>query len=200
MSLRKIKPAALMPLLFLASFLLPDGNHPAHADYYKYTDKTGAVCITNNPDAVPPKYRATMKVIREETLAKKDRESRIGTPAQPAAGVAPQEKNDVAPLEPASPLARLTSGAPWKKPALVAGAIVCLFLFVRKLSAILPSALLAKVIYLAFFLGTFVFLYKAYAEHVTNSFFTIKTKVIAMFEKSNRREAPDALEKQLQER
>lgn len=62
----------------------------------------------------------------------------------------------------------------------------------RKLSSLLSSALLAKVIYLAFFLGVFAFAYKSYAEHVTSSYFSIKKKVLAMFEKANRREMPES--------
>jgi hypothetical protein len=68
----------------------------------------------------------------------------------------------------------------------------------RLLSYLLPegtdvreTALLGRVIYLAFFLGVFVFAYKAYADHVTNSYFSIKNKILVMFEKSNRREMPD---------
>lgn len=60
-----------------------------------------------------------------------------------------------------------------------------------KLSSLLSSALLAKVIYLAFFPGVFAFAYKSYAEHVTSSYFSIKKKVLAMFEKANRREMPE---------
>jgi hypothetical protein len=33
--------------------------------------------------------------------------------------------------------------------------------------------------------------YKAYADHVTNSYFSIKNKILVMFERSNRREMPD---------
>ena len=204
MSLSKTKPSFFILSLFFLSLLLLEGNRPAHADYYRYTDKTGAVCMTNTLDSVPHKYRAAMKVIREETLAKKERATRIesphAAPAQPAAGVAPEERRDVTPPEQASPLSRLASGPPWKKAAVIACVIVCLFLIVRKLTDLLPSAHLAKVICLAFFFGTFVFLYKIYTEQLTNSFFTIKTRMIAMFEKSNRREAPDPLEMHLQER
>lgn len=204
MSLSKTKTSFFILCLFFASLLLLEGNRPANADYYRYTDKTGTVCMTNTLDSVPHKYRATMKVIREETLAKKDRRTRIESPhdapPQPAAGVAPEEKKDVTPPEQASPLTRLASAPPWEKAALIACVIACLFLIVRKLTNLLPSALLAKVVCLAFFLGTFVFLYKTYTDHLTNSFFTIKSRMIAMFEKSDRREAPDPLEKHLQER
>lgn len=192
MSVKSVK-SVLSSVLLLTLFLV--FLQTAHADYYKYTDKSGAVCITNNLDSVPPRYRSTMKLIREETLARKDRASRLETPretpAAPAIGASPQEKGVAPPPEPTSAFGRLTARFPWLNPVLVACAIFCAFLVVRKWSSELPSALLAKVIYLAFFLGAFVFVYKSYAEHVSNSYFTIKTKVIAMFEKSNRRELPE---------
>ena len=181
--------------------ILPSFLQTAHADYYKYTDKSGALCITNNPDAVPPKYRSNMKVIREETLARKDKASRLETPretpAAPAIGDSPLEKGVAAPPEPTSAFGRFTARFPWLRPVLVVCAIFCAFLVVRKWSSALPSALLARVIYLAFFLGAFVFVYKSYAEHVSNSYFTIKTKVITMFEKSSRREIPEPGERPL---
>lgn len=195
MSVPNMKAASVIIFLFLACFLLPDGTRSAHADYYKYTDKTGAVCITNTLDSVPPKYRATMKVIREETLAKKDNASRIETPRRDAPAPEPpgaaEEQIQAAPAAPASTFGRLSARFPWFKPVFVVCAILCTFLVVRKLSAIIPSALLARLIYLAFFLGAFVLVYKSYTDHLSNSYATVKTKFIALFEKSNRREAPD---------
>lgn len=183
----------LLSLLLLP--LLPSFLQTAHADYYKYTDKSGAVCITNNLASVPARYRSTMKVIREETLAKKDKATRLETPREPSAAPAiagsPQEKADVTPSEPLSTFGRLSARFPWFKPALFVSGAILLFLIVRKLADALPSALLAKVIYLAFFLGAFVFVYKSYADHLSNSYLTFKTKLITMFEKANRREAPE---------
>ena len=40
---------------------------PVGADMYKYVDDAGSVTITNNIDSVPKKYRASMKVVKEET-------------------------------------------------------------------------------------------------------------------------------------
>jgi hypothetical protein len=197
MSVPSMKAASVILFLVVACFLLPDGTRSAYADYYKYTDKTGAVCITNTPDSVPPKYRATMKVIREETLEKKDRGSRIETPRRvapaPASPGAAEERKQAAPAAPASTFGRLSARFSWFKPVIVVCAILCTFLVVRKLSATLPSALFARLIYLAFFLGVFVFVFKSYADHLSNSYFTVKTKFIALFEKANRREVPDTV-------
>lgn len=192
MSAPRIKAASIILFLLLA-WLLLDRTQSA-ADYYKYTDKTGAVCISNTRDSVPPAYRTSMKVIREETLAKKDKASRIETTprdatAPPSPGAA-EEQKPVAPPTPVSTFSQ-TSARPWIKPALVVCAILCTFLAIRKLSALIPSALLARLIYLAFFLGAFVFVYKSYADHLSNGYSTVRTKILAMFEKANRREASD---------
>lgn len=184
--------AALVLLVCIGAFC---GD--ARADYYKYTDGSGAVCITNRIDAVPSKYRATMKVIREETVAGKVN----GAPREPlrenvaAPEASPQSREQaVAPEEPASRLGQVFSRFPWARPLLVVCVIVTAFLIVNKLSSLISSPLLARVVYLAFFLAIFVFAFKSYAEHVTNSYFSIKTKVLAMFEKANRREAPASAE------
>ena len=191
MAVKSMNTILLSLLLAILSFL-----QTAHADYYKYTNKRGAVCITNNLDSVPLKYRSTMKIIREETLAEKDKAMRLVTPpeppAAPAIGGFPQAKAEVAPSEPQSTLGRMSARFPWFKPVLVACGIMLLFLIVRKLADVLPSPILAKVIYLAFFLGAFVFVYKSYADHLSNNYLAIKTKIFALFEKANKRETPES--------
>lgn len=188
-----VKTAALAALVSLMGVGGLSGA--ACADYYKYTDGSGVVCITNSLGTVPPKYRATMKVIREETLAKKDKGARTEAPreASVAPEAAPQAEapNNAPSEEPASFSGRLFARFPWSRPLCIVFAILMAFFLVRKLSSHISSALLSKVIYLAFFLGIFVFAYKAYAEHVTASYFSIKNKILVMFEKSNRREMPD---------
>jgi hypothetical protein len=195
MHVPSIKAVSVLLFLIPAGLLLLHDTD-AHADYYKYKDKNGALCITNSRDSVPPKYRATMKVIREETLEKKVRASRIVTPRgdtpTPAPSGATEELKQAAPAASASTSGRIWDRFPWVKPVMVVCAILCTFMVVRKLSSILPSALFARLLYLAFFLGTFVFVFKSYADHLSNSYFTVRTKILALFEKANRREAPNA--------
>jgi len=195
MSVSTMKAASL--ILLLACLLLPDGTRSAHADYYKYTDKTGAVCITNTPDSVPPKYRATMKVIREEAIEKKDRASRIVTERRDAPAPEPtrsaEEWKKTPPVSSTSTFGRLSTSFTWFKPVIVICTILGTLLVVRKLSVILPSALLARAIYLAFFLGAFVFVYASYTDHLSSSYSNVKSKFIALFEKASRREAPDTV-------
>jgi len=192
-SIPKMKAASV--ILFFACFSHLYYTRSAHANYYKYTNKTGVVCITNSPDSVPLKYRTTMKVIREETLDIKDKATRIKTPSQvvpaPDPSSVTEERKKDTPAAPESTFGLLLVRFLWFKPVIVVCSILCVFLIVRKLSTILPSALLARLIYLVFFLGAFVFVYKSYADHLSNSYFTIKSKFIALFEKANRREVPD---------
>lgn len=178
---------------------------PAHADFYKYTDKTGSVCISNTIDAVPKQYRATMQIVRDEALEKKDPVARRpsassqsaqpqrAVPALPSSGPqpSPSQQNQLQ-TDASSPAA---TGAPagqrWRQPLMYGGAIVVIFLVVRKVISAISSPQLARVIYLAFFLGVFTFGYKLYADHVVNGYFTTKTRIMAMFEKANRREVPN---------
>lgn len=189
-----VKTAAYAVAMFLICVGVT-GVGEARADYYRYTDGSGAVCITNNLDAVPPKYRSTMKVIREETLAKKDKGARKEESRErPGPETAPQPREQMPSQaeEPAAGSGHLFTRFPWSRPLVLVAAILAGFFLVRKLASILPSALFARVLYLAFFLGIFAFAYKSYAEHVTTSYFAIKKKVLAMFEKANRREMPEA--------
>jgi hypothetical protein len=190
---------ALLPLLLL--ILVSAMAQSAHADYYKYTDGTGSVCITNKIESVPLKYRATMKVIREETLAAKDKVKRPeplrDAQPVPAASAPAPAKTAAAAEEPTSTYSRLAARHAWFKPALIVGAVILLYLIVRKIAAALPSALFARLLCIVFFLGVFVFLYVSYTRYLSSSYFTFKTKMFALFEKSNRREAPEPGERPL---
>jgi hypothetical protein len=172
----------------------------ARADFYKYTDSSGAACITNDSNAVPPKYRATMKVVREEILEKKDPGARKQVPQQAppasrdnsASGI---EQSPAPAAEPASRTESLTGRFPWLKPLVIIAGIGVLFLIVSKVASLLSSPQLSRLIYLGFFLGVSIFGFKLYAESMANSYQTIKTKVLAMFIKANERQAPEAGEK-----
>lgn len=178
-------------LMVLLCFAILGGVPAAHADYYKYTDRGGAVNLTNKLAAVPAKYRSTMKVIKEDTPAKK------APAAQPeSAGeesVTPVGAAVAAPAPvPQGRFAKLSARFVWFKPLLYLGLILAIFVAVTKLTAWLPSPLLSKVIYLAFFLGVFVILYKAYVEYTVESALAVKEKAVTMFKKSMVREAlPD---------
>jgi len=170
----------LTPLLTLTCL-------PARADFYSYTDSNGAVCMTNTLSAVPPQYRSGMKVVKEEAPPKQEappRPRKGTTPVQ-----APQPETAAPPDDPpAQPGWQLPGRFAPATPLLYSGVIVTIFLVIRRLVQQLSSALLARMIYVGFFLGVFVYAYKSYAEHVVGNYFTVKARILKMYEKANRRD------------
>lgn len=162
----------------------------SNADYYKYTDNRGIVNMTNKLENVPAKYRFTMKVVREE------KKKAPAAELQPTAGAeqqtAPVLEQQALP-EPEqkaeSSFSRLCGRFVWLKPLLYVLGGVALFVVVIKVASLL-GPMLSKVIYLTFFLGVFVFLYKAYAEYVVTSSAKIKENAVNMMKKSSNRELP----------
>jgi len=181
----------LLPLFCLCQIL-----SEARADYYKYTDDTGSVCLTNNRNAVPPRFRSTMTVIRDETRPPKVPDApKVPNAAAPMASPATEPvatesaHRKVAPEEvPAGKFGELSSRYVWFKPLVIIGAIFAGFLIVIKVATLLPSPQLARVICLVYFLGIMLFAYKSYADHMAESFVNIKEKILTMFKKANERE------------
>jgi Flp pilus assembly protein TadB len=147
--------------------------------------------MTNNLQSVPKKYRSSMKVIKEESLNKRDAaQQKPQQQAAPATVSAPAEKVAEEPPKPQTRFDQLSARFPWLKPLLIISALLGSCFVVVKLTSFLPSQMLARVICLAFFLGIFVFTYKAYADYMVKSYTDIKEKMLQMFKKSNVREAP----------
>ena len=165
----------------------------ALADYYKYTDGRGVVNITNKLESVPAKYRSNMKVVRE--APKPEPAANQAQQAQPEAApaaAADQESVQPAAQAPAGKFAELSARFPWFRPLVYLAVIVLLTAVVFKVSSLLPSPLLSKAICIAFFLGVFVFLYKAYVTHVVESTVKIKDTATNMMKKSMVREQPQS--------
>lgn len=57
-----MKRSFVFIMLGLALFLVRN----AHADYYKYTDKDGVICISDNLQSVPEQYRKSAVIVRSE--------------------------------------------------------------------------------------------------------------------------------------
>lgn len=189
---------AVMIFLWSAGFF---GQIPlARADYYRYTDNRGVICITNNLNAIPPKYRSTMKTIREDKPATKDKERltqtpRAGSPSVREPEGAGHEPQAAAPSQSDSRLKQLMERFPLIKLLLLIAGIVAAAIIIVKLTSLIPSPQLARLINIAFFLGLFVFAYKLYADNLVGNYFTIKTKVLGLFSRAMVREAPDTGEK-----
>ena len=182
----------LQMMLFFCATL---GVVPAAlADYYKYTDASGVVNISNKLESVPQKYRSHAKIIKDDTLSKQDPGARKQQQAEPVQEESSMPKEAAAPaptLAPQGKIAQLSARFIWFKPLLYVGAIVAAFLVVLKLASMVPSPQLSKLIYLSFFIGVFVFLYKAYVEHVVADSLAVKEKAVTMMKKSSVRELPD---------
>jgi hypothetical protein len=158
----------------------------AFADYYKYTDSHGAVTMTNKLDSVPAKYRAGMKVIPEEKAGvqkqqKLQPEPEQAVAAQPALATTPA-------AAPAGKFDELSQRYVWFKPLVYLGVILAIFLALVKLTTLVSSPLLAKLIYLAFFIGVSVFIFKKNVEHVAESSHEIKEKATSIVNKAAERE------------
>lgn len=182
----KLLPFVLLVGLFLLHGLLPS---ELLADYYKYTDSKGVVTITNKLESVPARYRSKMKVVREAPV----KQAPVAAPApepvsqttaaEPVAGVPAASE-----AEPAGKFAELCSRYVWFRPLAYIVGIVAIWLVICKVTTLLPSPLLSKVIYISFFMGVMVFMYKAYVEHVVASTKKIKDSAVTMMKKSTQRE------------
>ena len=188
---------AVAMLAFLSGVGVFGHTLPACADYYKYRDNKGIICITNNLNAVPPRYRSTMKVIREDKPGRLDR----GNQAQTTPGVSPVVREQAATGhdQPAatssqsdSPFTQLLARFPLIKMLIIIAGIVAASIIIVKLTSMIPSPQLARLINIVFFLGLFVFAYKLYADNLVGNYFTIKTKVLGIFTRANVRAAPEA--------
>lgn len=157
------------------------------ADYYSYTDNRGVVHMTNKLGAVPAKYRSTMRVTREEP-----KKQPAGQASEPSlqASESPSTQQEAPAAQPGG-FAQLASRHLWLKPLLALAAIVVLFLGVTKLASWLSSPMLARVIYISFFVGVMVFLYKTYVDYMVESSMKIKERAVSMIKKSSNRELPD---------
>jgi len=63
MSVKSINSFAVAAMVFLSGAGVFGHTSSACADYYRYKNNKGIICITNNLNSIPPKYRSTMKVI-----------------------------------------------------------------------------------------------------------------------------------------
>lgn len=187
----------LLPILLLCLFVSADFAMvpEALADYYKYTDSQGMISITNKLDSVPAKYRSTMKVVREEPKkaagAGKEAQQPERYEPEVVEATASEQAAALPAQAPAGKFAELSARFVWFKPLAYLAGFIALFVAIVKVTSLLPSPLLSKMIYLGFFLGVFVFVYQAYVAHVVESSLKIKENAAAMMKKSTVRELPE---------
>ncbi len=194
----RINPLLILLLLPFAGVFAQ--NRPAFADYYKYTDSKGTICITNNPKAVPSRYRSTMKVIREDRPASINAGGQLQAPSARVPAV--QEQSSSVSERLAAPTVRsqsrfgkLVTHFPWLEPLIAIGSVVATVLFLIKLRAMVSSPQLAKPIALALFLGVFIFVFKIYVDHFITSYSTIRTKILGISSKTSTSNVPESAAK-----
>jgi len=197
MSLNSITLIALAMLAFLSGVGVFGHTPPACADYYKYRDNKGIICITNNLNAIPPQYRSTMKVIREDKPGRLDRGNQARTapevsPVVREPAAAGHDRPTATSSQSDSPFAQLLARFPLIKMLIMIAGIVAVSIIIVKLTSMIPSPQLARLINIVFFLGLFVFAYKLYADNLVGNYFTIKSKILGIFTRANVREAPEA--------
>lgn len=196
MSVKRMYTFAVALLTFLSGAGVFGQIPFACADYYRYTDNKGIICITNNLNAIPLKYRSSMKVIREDKSGRPDRGIQMQSPQggsaalrEPAA--AGHDRQAATPSQSDSRFVRVMARFPLIKLLIIIAGIVALSIIIVKLTSLIPSPQLARLINIALFLGLFVFAYKLYAENLVGNYFTIKTKILGIFKRANVREAPE---------
>lgn len=179
--------------VMLVLWMTLSGVSLVRAEYYKYTDSNGVVHITNNLSSVPQKDQSRVKVITDEGLSRKDhgapkRQAKMQQESDAPQGDAVQEAAAVPVPAPEGKLAQLSAVHAWFKPLLFIAGTLGGFLVVIKVASAVPSAQLSKLIYLSFFIGVFVLLYKGYIDHVVADTIAVKQKAINIMKKSNVRE------------
>jgi hypothetical protein len=141
-----------------------------------------------------------MRVIREDKPGRLDKGSPMQTPqvGSPVIGesAAGNDRHAAAASHSGSRFARLLARFPLIKMLMIIAGIIVASGIIVKLTSLIPSPQLARLINIVFFLGLFVFTYKVYSDNLVGNYFTIKTKIVGIFTKANMREAPETVGKQ----
>jgi hypothetical protein len=190
MSVKKINHIAVAVLAFLSGAGVFGQTTLACADYYRYTDNKGIICITNNLKAIPSKYRSTMKVIGEDKPGRLERGGQTQTPQEGPSAVrepaaAGHDRQAATTSLSDSRFVQFMERFPLIKLLIIIAGIVASSIIIIKLTSLIPSPQLARLINITFFLGLFVFAYKIYAESLVGNYFTVKTKVLGIFTRAN---------------
>jgi hypothetical protein len=160
------------------------------ADIYKYTDSHGVISMTNRLDAVPARYRAKMTVIKDASASKDDPAPKAAQPQAPTVDDSALDQPKTAQSEsaPVRKFQELSGAYPWFRPLCYVAAVLAAFLMVNKISSLLPSPLLGRVIHLAFIVGLVVFLFKSYSDHVAETSHKLKEEAASIVKKSQARQ------------
>ncbi len=161
------------------------------ADYFKYTDKTGIVNMTNDLEAVPKQYRAKALVIKEE-IKNQDAAAVPARPAQSAEELnvemgnylkAQEQKRavgqQVAPLSEKKPDS-WGIAQKYVTPVLVVFTFLPLFIYMGDICKLLRVRQLASVLRLLMFSILIVYVYQLGVQRMTATFVGLKKDALAI--------------------
>jgi hypothetical protein len=196
MSVERINSFLVAVLVFLSGASVFGHTPLACADYYRYKDNKGIICITNSLSAIPLKYRSTMKVIHDNGPRLPEKGSQTLTLQGGASGaqeptVVGHDPQTITPSQSNSRIEQLLERFPLIKLLTIIAGIITVLLITLKLTSLIPSPQLARLINIAFFLGLFVFAYKLYSDYLVSNYFTIKGKILEIVSKARVQEAPE---------
>ena len=143
----------------------------ASADMYKYTDDSGAVCMTNSLESVPKKFRPKMTIIKED--------------APKPAKLLPEDKKRDRDPEPVPVVRNEQVSAEAKhtgvedkgryvRTAVVAVGVIAGFFLLRWLGRTLGFPGVGTLLFLLVTLLSGVYIYRMYINELSNVFGTLK--------------------------
>jgi len=192
--MRNIQLNSARVLLMTLVFISGMGIKPGSADFYKYTDKTGMMQMTNDLEAVPKEYRAKAIVIKEE-IKKPDAPGATALPALPAQSAEElniEMSNYLKAQEQKRAVAQQLAPEAEKKPTsweivqkyvisvLVVFAFLSLFIYMGKLCEVLRVRQFASVLRLLMFSMLIVYVYQLGVQRMTATFVGLKKDALAI--------------------
>lgn len=152
----------------------------AYADIYKYTDDSNAVCITNNLDSVPKKFRSSVKITKEDVLPSQQKllpEVQQRTTDPPPANThlmtqsEPQKENHAVSAE---------KQGKYINTALVLAGIVAGYFILKRLTGSLGFPRMGMIAFLFLVLTGGVYLYNLYLKEMSAVFSDLRKNALGM--------------------
>lgn len=178
---------AVVIAVLLGSGLL--GVRTAFADYFRYTDSSGTVCLTNDLKSIPERYRKKAVLVSRDAPKAEQAKPAV---SQPPADQATEE----AVSQPRAPEGfRERAAALFTKERMmtalkIVGAImlvVAAYTGIGMLAAYLGCRQIGTVVRIVFTLGVLVYGFVMYADRMSAAFSRVKGEVTSIQQKSEKR-------------
>lgn len=151
-----------------------------YADIFKYTDDSNAVCITNNLDSVPKKFRSSVKITKEDVLPSQQKllpevQQRTTDPPPASTQLQPQS-------EPQKESRDMSAEARKKymKTGLVLTGIVAGYFILTWLTGSLGFPRIGMSAFLLIVLAGGVYLYNLYIKEMSATFSNLRKDALGM--------------------